>query len=164
MKVGGLFTALQNTLSGLSNQMKRLEVVSENIANAEKSPDKNGKVYRRKIFVSENKRKHGPKSFNDHIKLKMSRSSSAHFSSASNTGSIKNDSENQFPFKVVKQKGEKLVFNPSHPNADENGYVKMPDINAVEEMVDLIAAHRTYEANVTVMNAAKGMAKKSLEI
>ena len=67
-------------------------------------------------------------------------------------------------YKVIEEKGEKLQFDPNHPQADENGYVKMPDINMVEEMVDLISASRTYEANVTVINAAKQMAKRALEI
>ena len=57
-----------------------------------------------------------------------------------------------------------LVFKPEHPQADENGYVRMPKINVIEEMVDLISATRTYEANVSVMNAAKNIAKRSLEI
>ncbi len=65
---------------------------------------------------------------------------------------------------MIEHKGEKLVFNPNHPQADDKGYVKMPDINMVEEMVDLISVSRSYEANVTVIDAAKQMAKKTFEI
>lgn len=57
-----------------------------------------------------------------------------------------------------------LVHNPGHPDADENGYVAMPNINVVNEMVDMITATRAYEANVTAMNAFKGMFLKALEI
>ena len=66
--------------------------------------------------------------------------------------------------KVVEESGVRLVYDPQHPLADENGYVRVPDINPVEEMVSLVSATRTYEANVAVMNAAKLIAKKSLEI
>jgi flagellar basal-body rod protein FlgC len=57
-----------------------------------------------------------------------------------------------------------MTYNPEHPDADANGYVAMPNVNVVTEMVNMIAATRAYEANVTVMNAAKNMAMKSLEI
>ena len=65
---------------------------------------------------------------------------------------------------AIQEQGFKLEYNPSHPKADENGFIKMPNVNPIEEMVDLVAATRTYEANVTVLNAAKQMAQKALEI
>lgn len=58
----------------------------------------------------------------------------------------------------------RLVYDPSHPDADANGYVHLPNINIVNEMVDMITASRAYEANVTVLNAAKAMTLKALEI
>jgi flagellar basal-body rod protein FlgC len=58
----------------------------------------------------------------------------------------------------------KLIYDPTHPDADEQGYVHMPNINIVTEMVDLITATRSYEANVTALNAGKTMALKALEI
>jgi flagellar basal-body rod protein FlgC len=58
----------------------------------------------------------------------------------------------------------RLEFDPGHPDADANGYVAYPDINIVQEMVDMITATRAFDANVTVMQAAKEIAKKSLEI
>lgn len=57
-----------------------------------------------------------------------------------------------------------LVYQPGHPDADANGYVAMPNVNAVEEMTDLVAATRSYEANVTALNASKAMTRKALEI
>ena len=59
---------------------------------------------------------------------------------------------------------ERLVYNPEHPDADENGYVHMPNVNIVVEMVDMISATRSYEANVTAFIASKNMAKDALEI
>ncbi len=58
----------------------------------------------------------------------------------------------------------RMVYNPNHPDANEEGYVAMPNVNTVEEMANMISAQRSYEANVTAMNAAKAMAAKALEI
>ncbi len=58
----------------------------------------------------------------------------------------------------------KNVFNPSHPDADENGYVKMPNVNILKEMVDMMSATRSYEANATAIKSAKRMALKALEL
>lgn len=58
----------------------------------------------------------------------------------------------------------RLVYEPGHPDADENGYVKMPNVDTIKEMVDLISAHRSYDANITAMNASKSMLMKALEI
>jgi flagellar basal-body rod protein FlgC len=59
---------------------------------------------------------------------------------------------------------ERLVYNPEHPDADENGYVHMPNVNIIVEMVDMISATRAYEANATAFNASKNIAKDALEI
>jgi len=162
MRVGGLFTAIRTTLSGLGNQMKRLDAISQNIANAERAPDAKGRLYRRKIVVPEKGRSQVPKMFGDQMRLRLERTDRAHM--ASQPISPAEDPDNPFPVKIVEEKGFKLVYNPGHPRADENGYVKMPDINPVEEMVDLIGASRTYDANVTVLDASKQMAKRALEI
>ncbi|NLS44209.1 MAG: flagellar basal body rod protein FlgC, partial [Firmicutes bacterium] len=58
----------------------------------------------------------------------------------------------------------RLVYDPGHPDADEGGYVSMPNIDPVREMVDMISASRAYEANVTAINAAKTMAMRALDI
>jgi len=162
MKVGGLFSAIRTTVNGLSNQMKRMDVISENIAHAEKSPDENGNVYQRKVLQSKSNRSTYSKRFGEELGMRLNRSHSNHLQSSAGSRVQKTASPDQY--KVIEEKSEKLIFDPNHPQADENGYVKMPDINMVEEMVDLISASRTYEANVTVMNAAKQMAKKALEI
>jgi flagellar basal-body rod protein FlgC len=66
---------------------------------------------------------------------------------------------------IVKEGGPpKMVYNPNHPDADEAGFVAMPNVNVVEEMVNMLSASRSYEANVTAIQAAKGMALKALEI
>ena len=163
MKIGGLLSAIHTTLNGMSNQVTRLDAISENIANAQKVPDKNGKVYRRKIVVSKNFGGTEQSRFKNELNLKMRTTRSDHMSSKSLSGPA-GVSGKASSVKVVSQEGFKLEYNPGHPRADENGYVKMPKINSVEEMIDLMATSRTYEANVTVLNAAKTMAKRALEI
>lgn len=163
MKVGGLFSALRTTMSGMSNQMQRLDVISENIANAEKVPDENGRVYQKKIVVPRRNTRLPESKFHNVLNLSMRRTRADHMSSKTTEGRMGSNFKAD-DLKIVTEKGFKLEYNPGHPRADENGYVKMPKINAVEEMVDLLAASRTYEANVTVLNAAKAMAKKALEI
>jgi len=161
MEVGGIFTALKTSLFGLSSQMKKMEAISENIAHAEELPDADGKVYQRKAVVSKQNQSSRLRSFGQQLQLNLKRTHSAHVHSA-NPPVPGRESENSF--KIVEREGEKLVYNPGHPRADENGYVKMPDINMVEEMVDLISTSRSYDANVTVLNAAKQMARRALEI
>jgi len=164
MRVNGLFTALRTSMSGLSNQVKRMDAISENIANAEKAPDKSGRVYQRKIVVPDKKTGALPGKFRNMMDLKLRRTLPGHIKSGTISGPLSSDNHNAEPVKIIQQKGFKMVFNPSHPRADANGYVKMPNVNSVEEMVDLISTSRTYEANVSVMTAAKQMAKRTMEI
>lgn len=165
MRVGGLLTALKTSLSGMSNQIKRLDAISGNIANAERAPDAKGKLYKRKIIVPEANKSRMTSAFGNEMHLKMTRTKNNHMGSKSINAMLNpSDPDNPFPVKIKEVEGHKMVYNPSHPRADENGYVKMPNVNPVEEMIDLISASRTYEANVTVLDASKQMAKKALEI
>ena len=81
MKVGGLFTAIRTTVNGLSHQMKRMEIISENIAHAEKSPDGKGNVYQRKVLQSKSKKSTYSKRFSEELGLRLSRSHSHHMPS-----------------------------------------------------------------------------------
>jgi len=165
MKVNGVLAAMRTSMSGLSHNMKRMELISENIANAEKTPDAKGQVYLRQDLVNKNQNRPASKRFGELVTLKMRQEDNHHMASLDPSGTVgPNGAERLDQYKVIEEKGEKLVYNPDHPMADERGFVRMPDINPVEEMVDLIAASRSYEANVTVINAAKDMAKRSMEI
>jgi len=164
MKVGGIFSTFKTTLTGLSTQMKRMEVIAENIANAEKLPDEKGNVYRRKTVVDTSRSGKSRYRFGDQMSLKLRNSRTSHLDSQSGSNGATIAKDNPTSVKVVEIKGEKLIYNPGHPRADENGYVKMPNVNTVEEMVEMIAASRSYEANISVLNASKQMAKKAMEI
>ncbi len=165
MKVNGVLNSLRTTLQGLSTQVRRMNVISENIANAERAPDKNGKVYQRKVLEFSGTRTSRARSFGDHMTLQMRRTNSGHILD-SNMPDRLSDMRNgqRDPYKIVEQKGELLVYNTNHPQADENGYVRMPNVNMIEEMIDMISTSRTYEANVTVMDAAKQIAKRTMDI
>ncbi|MFD1990926.1 flagellar basal body rod protein FlgC [Paenibacillus nicotianae] len=137
--------------SALTAQRLRMDVVSSNIANAETTRAQvvNGEAvpYRRKeVVLSTNK-----PSFADTLDSAMN-------GSRSGINGVKASAiqEDQEPFK--------LVYNPTHPDADKDGYVKMPNVDNLKEMVDMISASRSYEANVTALNASKAMITKALQI
>lgn len=134
-----VFNAMNISASGLSAERLRMDVVAGNIANANTTRTEDGGAYRRKVAV-----------FEEHVK--KSTKSSNPYSGVMASSIVEDDSELE------------LVYNPSHPDADENGYVEMPNVDVLTEMTDLMVATRAYEANVTAMNASKGMYVKALEI
>lgn len=165
MEAQGIFAALRTTYGGISSQMKRLEVISENIANAESLPDENGDVYKRKVAVLKDGPVGNPASFGKKLALKMNQSSDKHLSTGRSDLRMGNTSlTDPVQHDVLEVEGEKLIHDPTHPRADENGYVRMPNVNVIEEMVDLMATNRAYEANLTVINTSKTMAKRTFEI
>jgi flagellar basal-body rod protein FlgC len=135
----GSFSSLDISASGLSAQRQRLDVIANNIANASTTRTPQGGPYRREEV------------------LFSARLAPFGFGPAQPAGvdapSIVNDPT-----------PSKQVYDPGHPDADARGYVQMPNVNVVREMVDMVSATRAYEANVTAMNAAKTMAVKALEL
>lgn len=144
----GYLDALDTSASGLSAQRLRMDIISQNIANAQVTRTENGSPYRRKVVVFEEKG--GSKPFSQFLS-----ESSKKFIGNCGVRVIK-IAEDQAPFK--------RIYDPGHPDADENGYVQMPNVDVVVEMVDMISASRSYEANVTALNTTKSMALKALEI
>ena len=163
MEVKGIFAALRTTVRGLSTEMKRMNAISENIANAARPPDKNGKVYKRKIVV-ENSPVGGKTNFSSRLKTSMRRSRGMHLTESRYEDHAKAKGSYDENYQIVELEGDKLIYDPRHPMADKNGYIRLPNVNMVEEMVDLIQASRAYEANVSMMTAIKNMAKKAMEI
>ncbi|CAM4277979.1 flagellar basal-body rod protein FlgC [Paenibacillus endophyticus] len=145
-----LSTGFDVSASALSAQRLRMDVISSNIANAETTRGSfvNGQFqpYKRKMVVMEPLQQ----SFSSVLSQQMSGNSTA---SGVKVTRIKED-----------QSPNKLIYNPTHPDADANGYVNMPNVDVTKEMVDMIAATRSYEANVTALNATKAMFVKALEI
>lgn len=130
-----LFRSMETSASGLTAERLRMDVIADNIANANTTRTPEGGPYRRKLvfFV--------PRPGDDGL------------GGGVRVGGIGRDLS---PFK--------LRYDPGHPDADAQGYVRMPNVDTVREMVDLITASRAYEANVTAINAAKGMFMRALDI
>jgi len=133
--------------SALTAQRLRMDVISENIANVNTTRTENGEPYRRKMPVFKEK----AASFNDILVSKMETSNSS-----LNGVEVSEIAEDDSPFK--------MKYEPEHPDANEEGYVAMPNVNVTTEMVDMISASRAYEANVTALNTAKDMAQQALQI
>ena len=140
------FSSMRVSASGLDAQMKRMNTISSNIANAETISTAEGGPYRKKdaLFAAVTDRE----SFGDILQNELD---------VHAQGVMVEDI-------VQDTRPPRLVYNPQHPHANQDGYVAMPNVNTVEEMANMISAQRSYESNVTAMNAAKSMAQKSLEI
>ena len=132
--------------SGLNAQRLRMNILSSNLANAQTTRTPEGGPYKRQDVVFSTSS--AGESFTDYL-----------------------DESGQVELAKVKvqsihqdQREPKTIFDPTHADADEKGYVKMPNVQVMSEMVNMIAATRAYEANVTAFNASKELATKALEI
>lgn len=144
--------SLDISASGLTAQRVRMDLISQNIANVDTSRTEKGQPYRRKVAVFEERG--GSPSFSQYL----SESSKSRLNKSGNVNGVrvKKIIEDIAPFK--------RVYNPGHPDADQDGYVLMPNVNVMTEMVNMISATRSYEANVAAINSTKSMAMKALEI
>lgn len=133
--------------SALTAQKLRMDIISSNMANATTTRTENGEPYRRKMVVFS--------------PIAQNNSFEGIFNSLSKN---ENTPGVEVSAIVEDQRPLKPVYNPSHPDADANGYVMMPNVDTMEEMIDMMSATRSYEANVTTLNAIKQMAAKALEI
>ncbi|MBR3121585.1 flagellar basal body rod protein FlgC [Oceanobacillus profundus] len=145
-----IFNSINTSASALTAQRLRMDIVSSNIANAQSTRaviNENGEFepYRRKMTVLETQ--------DNRFKSMLANASGDIKHSGVRVAAIVEDEE---PFK--------LVYNPVHPDANEAGYVEMPNVDPLQEMVDLMSSTRSYEANITALNASKGMLMKALEI
>jgi len=129
--------------SALTAQKFRMDVIASNIANASTTRTEEGGPYLRKMVVFQEQEN----AFGDFLSAAAGQAGGVEVSAV-----------------IEDQEALKMVYDPSHPDADANGYVQMPDINIVQEMTDMMSATRSYEANVTVFNAIKLMATEALEI
>mgnify|MGYP003300416848 CR=1 FL=1 len=144
----GMFDAFNINASGLTAQRYRMDIISENVANANTTRTEDGTPYRRKVVTFAEKNE--GVSFGNVFKTASDRY----------TGSgVKVDAVYEDTWTEMNK-----VYDPSHPDADENGYVYYPNVNIVTEMTNLIDASRAYEANATAFTASKGMAQQGLNI
>lgn len=140
-----IFGAMDVSATGMTAQQTRTDIISQNIANVNTTRDANGNAYKRKYVIFEEK---SFPTFDETLSF-----ATGHTGKGVKVTEIVEDNEEG-----------RLVYDPSHPDADEDGYVMYPNVNTVTEMTDMIDATRAYEANVTVLNSTKGMAMKALDI
>ncbi|HYG57225.1 MAG TPA: flagellar basal body rod protein FlgC [Symbiobacteriaceae bacterium] len=147
------FSALETSASALTAERLRMDVIANNIANANTTRTAEGGPYRRQMVV-----------------LGSRPSFASALQEASGQTAPEGDGFDQVGrgVRVVQivqdQRPFKLKYDPTHPDADANGYVQLPNVETVTEMVDLISASRAYEANVTALNAFKAMVSTALQI
>ena len=144
------FNGLNISASGMSAQRLRMDLISQNIANVNTTRDENGDPYRRKTVVFAER----DSGTFDKLLSKVAGQASNREGNGVKVTAIVEDHVTPM----------KSVYDPSHPDADEDGYVMMPNVNTVTEMTNLISATRSYEANVTAFNATKSMLLKGLEV
>ena len=143
-----MFKAMTVSASGLTAERLRMDIISKNIANANTTRTLAGTPYRRQMAVfKEQGAGNNFETMLDKAKGNMTIGNGVEVSEV-----------------VEDQSDFKRVYNPGHPDADDEGYVLMPNVDVVTEMINLMSASRSYEANITAINSAKSMAMKALEI
>jgi flagellar basal-body rod protein FlgC len=144
-----VFSSFEISGSGLTAQRLRMDAIANNIANVNTTRTAEGGPYRRQRVVFEPRREEAQ------FLLPLS-------------GELRTRKQSGAGVRVVGVSADpapaKMVYDPGHPDADSRGYVAMPNIQLVNEMVDMISATRAYEANIAALNSAKSMANKALEI
>ncbi|HLO01843.1 MAG TPA: flagellar basal body rod protein FlgC [Symbiobacteriaceae bacterium] len=157
------FSGMQTSASGMTSERLRMDVIANNIANVNTTRDASGapNPYRRQMVVLGNR---------PSFAAAMSQAQTGFPASATDGEAAPADPYSQVGrgvrvLQVVEdQRAFKLKYDPTHPDADSNGWVRLPNVDTVTEMVDLISASRAYEANVTAMNAFKSMVQSALQI
>lgn len=142
----GIFNAMDVSASGMTAQRTRMDIIAQNIANVNTTRDENGNVYKRQTVVFQ---ENSNMSFDSVLSNKLS----PYKANGVKIAAIVEDNSEGI-----------LAYDPSHPDADENGYVTRPNVNTVTEMTNLIDASRSFEANATAFNASKAIASKGLEL
>ncbi len=145
----GLFSSFDINASGMTAQRYRMDVISENLANAYTTRTQDGTPYRRKVVTFE-QRGEGVSEFG----RVFNRASDSYKGQGVKVGKVMQDTWTEMV----------MAYDPSHPDADENGYVTYPNVSVVTEMTNLSDASRSFEANATAFSASKAIAVKGLEM
>jgi len=165
MEISGSNPGFKISARGLSVQRTRMNLIAENIANAETTRTENGQPFKRK-FISITQNEKGLNGLNQQQPtLKMQTTNGDHIPFINPDNSLVGGSTSGLDYKINEDttQGE-LIFMPNHPDANKEGYVESTNINIIQEMVEMIAASRSYEANLTALDTSKQIAKDSLEI
>ena len=153
----GFMNSINIIGSGLTAQQLRLDIVSENVTNSQTTRTENGEgAYRRKMVVFE------AVSGRDSFRAAMARAANG---LVPNTQQVTPNAGGVRVTEIVEdQSPMKMVYDPTHPDADENGYLEMPNVDMVKEIADAMAASRAYASNVTAFNTLKSVISSGLEV
>ena len=146
----GMFSAFDINASGMTAQRYRMDIISENVANANTTRTADGSPYRRKVVAF--MEKSGQTSFGQ--ALGRAAYSHGYTGTGVKVSGVYEDRVTEM----------NKVYDPSHPDADDDGYVTGPNVNIITEMTNMIDASRAWEANSTAFNASKSIALKGLEL
>ncbi|MDR1689571.1 MAG: flagellar basal body rod protein FlgC [Clostridiales bacterium] len=143
------FNAINTSASGLTAQRLRMDIISENLANANTTRTEDGTPFKRKVVLFQERQ--------------QATTFEQFFAQATGKAAIKSAGVRVSEI-VRDEKAGPKIYDPSHPDADAEGYVEQSNVNVVEEMVNLISASRSYEANITAIGTSKSMLAKTLEM
>ena len=146
-----IFNGMNISASGMTAQTMRMDTIAQNLANIDTTRGEDGKVYRRKTVVFAEKNKDA---FGAALAMQQARRATTVNGQGVKVTAIAEDHVTAL----------KRVYDPAHPDADEEGYVTYPNVDTVTEMTNLIDATRSYEANVTAFNSTKNMLLKGLDV
>ena len=146
-----IFNGMNISASGMTAQTMRMDTIAQNLANIDTTRDEHGNTYRRKTVVFAEKNKDA---FGAALAMQQARRATTLNGQGVKVTAIAEDHVTAL----------KKVYDPAHPDADEDGYVTYPNVDTVTEMTNLIDASRSYEANVTAFNATKNMLLKGLDV
>jgi len=149
-RISGIFGALEISASGMSVQRAKIDVISSNIANVHTTRVDGGSYYKRQVIVLK--------------ETKLSPNFSSILSNEIGFGIADQLSGVEIVNVSTINEPAKMIYEPNHPDANDEGMVSYPNINIIEEMVNMILSSRAFEANLTVFNTAKEMISQSLEI
>jgi flagellar basal-body rod protein FlgC len=141
-----VFRSMDISATGMTAQRLRMDVISDNIANVNTTRTSEGGPYRRTRLVFEER---------EAQKFGYILSKKTNESQGRGVRVVALEKDNA-PFK--------MIYDPTHPDADDSGYVRMPNVDIVAEMIDMISATRSYEANITALNSSKSMIIKAMDI
>ena len=144
----GMFASFDINASGMTAQRFRMDIISENVANANTTRTSDGTPYVRKVVTFTQKDNQTP------FHRVLNEATDRYSGKGVKIDGVYEDKETEM----------NMVYDPSHPDADENGYVSYPNVNIITEMTNLIDASRSYEANATAFNASKAIAMQGLNL
>ena len=144
----GMFTAFDINAKGMTAERYRMDIISQNVANANTTRTEDGTPYRRKVVVFEEKNSQAP------FRQVLNKAKGRYNGTGVKVTGVYEDTWTE----------GNMVYDPSHPDADENGYVMYPNVSTITEMTNLIDASRAYQANATAFNASKSIATSGLNL